>query len=121
MLNIAGEFFSGRLLYLYENTFNTNEFELCNEGQYDNIMCYLCSSKKKGKDHVFCNSVCVFVFQYLFQCDHVLYTIVPVSGREDFESAFLAHSEGVSYLILCSMFIQSLQLNENVMKCRLLT
>ena len=34
--------------------------------------------------------------QYLFQCDQVLYTIVPVTGYQDLERAYLENSEGVS-------------------------
>ena len=39
-----------------------------------------------------------FPFQYLFQCDHVLYTIVPVSGKEDLERAFVENAQGVCQL-----------------------
>ena len=28
------------------------------------------------------------IIQYLFQCDHFLYTLVPVTGKRDFYSAF---------------------------------
>ena len=34
--------------------------------------------------------------QYLFRCDHILYTIVTVSGKQSLEKAFHENSEGVS-------------------------
>ena len=34
--------------------------------------------------------------QYLFRCDHILYTIVAVSGKQSLEKSFLENSEGVS-------------------------
>ncbi|KAK2169147.1 hypothetical protein LSH36_12g20040 [Paralvinella palmiformis] len=40
------------------------------------------------------------ILQYLFQCDHVLYTIVPVTGKQDLERAFVEHSEGVQVCLL---------------------
>ena len=39
------------------------------------------------------------LFQSLFQCDQVLYTIVPVSGQQDLERSYLENSEGVSLLM----------------------
>ena len=36
------------------------------------------------------------LLQSLFQCDQILYTIIPVSGKEELESAFVENSEGVS-------------------------
>lgn len=33
--------------------------------------------------------------QALFQCDHVQYTLVPVSGWQELETAFLEHKEQV--------------------------
>ena len=38
----------------------------------------------------------LFSFQNLFQCDQILYTIIPVSGKEELERAFIENSEGVS-------------------------
>ncbi len=37
------------------------------------------------------------ILQALFQCDHVQYTVVPVSGRQDLERAYLEHSEQVRF------------------------
>ncbi|EPQ13519.1 Cell division control protein 45 like protein [Myotis brandtii] len=36
----------------------------------------------------------------LFQCDHVQYTLVPVSGWQELETAFLEHKEQFRYYIL---------------------
>ncbi|NP_001403592.1 cell division control protein 45 homolog isoform 6 [Mus musculus] len=38
--------------------------------------------------------------QALFQCDHVQYTLVPVSGWQELETAYLEHKEQFSYFIL---------------------
>ncbi|XP_048199418.1 cell division control protein 45 homolog isoform X2 [Perognathus longimembris pacificus] len=38
--------------------------------------------------------------QTLFQCDHVEYTLVPVSGWQELETAFLEHKEQFRYFIL---------------------
>ncbi|XP_047615411.1 cell division control protein 45 homolog isoform X2 [Phacochoerus africanus] len=38
--------------------------------------------------------------QALFQCDHVPYTLVPVSGWQELETAFLEHKEQFHYFIL---------------------
>ncbi|CAH1231986.1 CDC45 [Branchiostoma lanceolatum] len=40
------------------------------------------------------------ILQYLFQCDHVQYTIVPITGRQELETAFLEHSEQVKYVVM---------------------
>lgn len=40
------------------------------------------------------------ILQSLFQCDQILYTIVPVSGREDLERAFIENSEGIKHVIM---------------------
>ncbi|GCB82422.1 hypothetical protein scyTo_0021604, partial [Scyliorhinus torazame] len=40
------------------------------------------------------------ILQALFQCDHVLYTLVPVAGWQDLETAFLEHKEQFKYLVL---------------------
>ncbi|XP_021064643.1 cell division control protein 45 homolog isoform X2 [Mus pahari] len=39
------------------------------------------------------------ILQALFQCDHVQYTLVPVSGWQELETAFLEHKEQVKLLI----------------------
>ena len=46
-----------------------------------------------------------FHFQYLLQCDHILYTIVPVSGKEELEKAFVDNSEGVIFFHIFLTFI----------------
>ncbi|XP_006099604.1 cell division control protein 45 homolog [Myotis lucifugus] len=40
------------------------------------------------------------ILQALFQCDHVQYTLVPVSGWQELETAFLEHKEQFRYYIL---------------------
>ncbi|XP_069850443.1 cell division control protein 45 homolog [Dipodomys merriami] len=40
------------------------------------------------------------ILQTLFQCDHVQYTLVPVSGWQELESAFLEHKEQFRYFVL---------------------
>ncbi|MEJ1283376.1 cell division cycle 45 [Cricetulus griseus] len=40
------------------------------------------------------------ILQALFQCDHVQYTLVPVSGWQELETAFLEHKEQFCYFIL---------------------
>ncbi|XP_048199417.1 cell division control protein 45 homolog isoform X1 [Perognathus longimembris pacificus] len=40
------------------------------------------------------------ILQTLFQCDHVEYTLVPVSGWQELETAFLEHKEQFRYFIL---------------------
>ncbi|TKC45403.1 hypothetical protein EI555_011695, partial [Monodon monoceros] len=40
------------------------------------------------------------ILQALFQCDHVQYTLVPVSGWQELETAFLEHKEQFHYFIL---------------------
>ena len=35
------------------------------------------------------------LLQTLFQTDQILYTIVPVTGKEDLERAYIENSEGV--------------------------
>jgi len=39
----------------------------------------------------------LWIVQYLFRCDHILYTIVAVSGKESLEKSFSENSEGVSF------------------------
>ncbi|XP_056677387.1 cell division control protein 45 homolog [Monodelphis domestica] len=40
------------------------------------------------------------ILQALFQCDHVQYTLVPVSGWQELETSFLEHKDQVHYFIL---------------------
>ncbi|XP_078524076.1 cell division control protein 45 homolog isoform X1 [Lissotriton helveticus] len=40
------------------------------------------------------------ILQALFQCDHVQYTLVPVSGWQELETAFLEHKEQYRYFVL---------------------
>ncbi|XP_053443482.1 cell division control protein 45 homolog [Nycticebus coucang] len=40
------------------------------------------------------------ILQALFQCDHVQYTLVPVSGWQELETAFLEHKSQFRYFIL---------------------
>ncbi|XP_051006641.1 cell division control protein 45 homolog [Acomys russatus] len=40
------------------------------------------------------------ILQALFQCDHVQYTLVPVSGWQELETAFLEHKEQFCYFVL---------------------
>ncbi|MEE6511425.1 hypothetical protein FKM82_017938 [Ascaphus truei] len=40
------------------------------------------------------------ILQALFQCDHVQYTLVPVSGWQDLETLFLEHKEQFRYFVL---------------------
>jgi len=40
------------------------------------------------------------ILQYLFKCDHVLYTLVPVHGKKDLFNAFEQNMEGVKYCVL---------------------
>ncbi|XP_025838483.1 cell division control protein 45 homolog [Vulpes vulpes] len=40
------------------------------------------------------------ILQALFQCDHVQYTLVPVSGWQELETAFLEHKEQFHYFVL---------------------
>ncbi|XP_047417247.1 cell division control protein 45 homolog isoform X1 [Sciurus carolinensis] len=40
------------------------------------------------------------ILQALFHCDHVQYTLVPVSGWQELETAFLEHKEQFRYFIL---------------------
>ncbi|XP_010619022.1 cell division control protein 45 homolog isoform X4 [Fukomys damarensis] len=39
------------------------------------------------------------ILQALFQCDHVQYTLVPVSGWQELETAYLEHKEQIKLLI----------------------
>ncbi|XP_030074448.1 cell division control protein 45 homolog isoform X1 [Microcaecilia unicolor] len=40
------------------------------------------------------------ILQALFQCDHVQYTLVPVSGWQELETAFLEHKDQFCYFVL---------------------
>lgn len=40
------------------------------------------------------------ILQSLFQCDQILYTIVPVTGQEDLERAYVENSEGIRHVIM---------------------
>lgn len=40
------------------------------------------------------------ILQALFQCDHVQYTLVPVSGWQELETIFLEHKEQFRYFVL---------------------
>lgn len=40
------------------------------------------------------------ILQYLFKCDHVLYTLIPVAGKKDMLAAFKDNLEGVKHVIL---------------------
>uniref|UniRef100_A0A8B9PLW1 Cell division cycle 45 n=1 Tax=Apteryx owenii TaxID=8824 RepID=A0A8B9PLW1_APTOW len=39
------------------------------------------------------------ILQALFQCDHVQYTLVPVSGWQELETAFLEHKDQIKLLV----------------------
>ncbi|XP_030316390.1 cell division control protein 45 homolog isoform X2 [Calypte anna] len=39
------------------------------------------------------------IIQALFQCDHVQYTLVPVSGWQELETAFLEHKDQIKLLV----------------------
>ncbi|XP_015272383.1 PREDICTED: cell division control protein 45 homolog [Gekko japonicus] len=51
------------------------------------------------------------ILQALFQCDHVQYTLVPVSGWQELEAAFLEHKDQFQYFILinCGVNIDLLE------------
>ncbi|XP_070572365.1 cell division control protein 45 homolog [Ptychodera flava] len=60
------------------------------------------------------------ILQSLFQCDHVQYTLVPVTGRQDLEKAFLEHSEQIKHVVMINCganidILDVLQPDENVM------
>jgi len=40
------------------------------------------------------------ILQYLFKCDHVVYTLIPVRGKKDLFNAFKTNLEGVKYCVL---------------------
>lgn len=47
------------------------------------------------------DSVCATkILQYLFQCDNVCYTLVPVGGKKELYNSFKSNIEGVKYCVL---------------------
>jgi len=47
------------------------------------------------------DSVCSMkILQYLFKCDHVLYTLIPVAGKKEMYTEYQQHSEGYKYILL---------------------
>ncbi|XP_064620177.1 cell division control protein 45 homolog [Lineus longissimus] len=59
------------------------------------------------------------ILQYLFQCDHVLYTIMPVSGRQELETAFMENCEGIKCVMMLNCggnidIVELLQPDEDV-------
>ena len=40
------------------------------------------------------------ILQCLFQSDHTLYTIVPVTGKEELEKSYVENSEGIKHVIM---------------------
>ncbi|VDI05941.1 cell division control protein 45, partial [Mytilus galloprovincialis] len=59
------------------------------------------------------------ILQYLFQCDQILYTIVPVTGKEELEKAYVENSEGVKHVIFINCgasvdVVETLQPEESV-------
>ncbi|XP_035826771.1 cell division control protein 45 homolog isoform X2 [Aplysia californica] len=59
------------------------------------------------------------ILQYLFQCDQVLYTVVPVNGLQGVENAFLENAEGIKHVILINCgasvdIVELLQPEDNV-------
>ncbi|KAJ7412048.1 Cell division control protein 45 like protein [Willisornis vidua] len=56
------------------------------------------SVSRRGRSLPLCS---VFAsLQALFQCDHVQYTLVPVSGWQELETAFLEHKDQFKYFVL---------------------
>ena len=58
----------------------------------------------------------LFYFQYLFQCDQILYTIVPVTGKEELEKAYVENSEGVWITCFYQSVPKLLALNPSLIK-----
>ncbi|PVD33123.1 hypothetical protein C0Q70_08572 [Pomacea canaliculata] len=59
------------------------------------------------------------ILQYLLQCDHIVYTIVPVSGCEDLERAFVENSEGIQHVVMINCgatidVVEVLQPDDNI-------
>merc|ERR1712183_1258288 len=52
------------------------------------------------------------ILQYLFQCDQVLYTVVPVTGKQDLENSYLENSEGIKHILMlnCGATIDIIEL-----------
>jgi len=73
---------------------------------------FITDLKKDFFDQVVTNRVLVLVncdvdgvcatkiLQYLFKCDNVLYSLIPVSGKKEFYNAFKNNMEGVKYCVL---------------------
>jgi len=40
------------------------------------------------------------ILQYLFKCDNVLYSLIPVNGKKEFYNAFKSNIEGIKHCIL---------------------
>lgn len=40
------------------------------------------------------------ILQYLFQCDNVLYTLIPVYGKQTLSEAFLKHKDQAKYVVM---------------------
>lgn len=59
------------------------------------------------------------ILQYLFQCDNVLYTLIPVCGKASLIQAFSRHKDQAKYVVMVNCgatidIIECLQPNENV-------
>ncbi|XP_063965219.1 cell division control protein 45 homolog [Lytechinus pictus] len=59
------------------------------------------------------------ILQTLLQWDHVQYTLVPVSGKDDVERAYLEHSEQLKYVVLINCggtvnILESLQPDDDI-------
>ncbi|XP_031550751.1 cell division control protein 45 homolog [Actinia tenebrosa] len=40
------------------------------------------------------------ILQWLFKCDNIQYTLVPISGKEDLAKAYLEHSDQIKHIFL---------------------
>ena len=40
------------------------------------------------------------ILQYLFKCENILFTLVPIAGKKDFYSSFKSNIEGIKYVLL---------------------
>ncbi|XP_048371066.1 cell division control protein 45 homolog [Sphaerodactylus townsendi] len=59
------------------------------------------------------------ILQALFQCDHVQYTLVPVAGWQELETAFLEHKDQFQYFVLINCganidLLEALQPEEDI-------
>ncbi|RUS81435.1 hypothetical protein EGW08_010819 [Elysia chlorotica] len=52
------------------------------------------------------------VLQYLFHCDQVVYTVVPVDGLQGLEQAYLENAEGIRHVVLinCGAMVDIVEL-----------